>query len=64
MGIPGKENRHMCLGAGTHLLGPTERPVAEAQAVEGKVAVTSWEEEKIVGVECGRCKELGCPATS
>lgn len=30
-----------------------------AQAVQGKVAVHSWDDEKIVGVVCGRHDVLG-----
>lgn len=50
-------------GRAEPILGPTERPVAGVQAVRGKVAVNSWEEEKVVGVVCGRRDVLGCYAS-
>lgn len=35
----------------------------ECRLCGGKVAVNSWEEEKVVGVVCGRRDVLGCYAS-
>lgn len=63
--MPYKEKCRNAWGQGRvePILGPTERPGTEAQAVQGEVAANSWEEDKMVGVVRGMPDVLGCFAS-